>query len=308
MKLFIPTAVLVLMVLAGGASAQNDAKTDWHDAQVLSLPIPEFPDIAKDAGLSGKVTVLVAIDEHGNVTSAQEALGPDWVCPAVMRPDVVALRDAAKAASLNAKFSPAMQNGKAVASTLRVNYQFGKPSTNEDEPVTYTAAATLVSTPSPVKGDPVTPVTAGKAPEPNYVGTSGPPPNARNTNTGLPAKDTDKVSAWGDPVRPSAVPTTIIAGESRPKTISGGVLNGRAIKLPKPSYPAAARAVRASGAVSIQVLIDTDGTVFSAQAVSGHPLLQSASRNAACNSQFTQILLSGEPFRVSGIIVYNFVP
>ncbi len=33
------------------------------------------------------------------------------------------------------------------------------------------------------------------------------------------------------------------------KLISGGVVNGRADSLPKPEYPAAARAVKASGAV-----------------------------------------------------------
>ena len=37
-----------------------------------------------------------------------------------------------------------------------------------------------------------------------------------------------------------------------PKTVSGGVINGKAIDLPKPVYPAAARAVRASG---VEVLV-----------------------------------------------------
>ena len=45
------------------------------------------------------------------------------------------------------------------------------------------------------------------------------------------------------------------------KPVSGGVLNGKATSLPKPPYPAAARAVRASGAVSVQVLIDESGRV-----------------------------------------------
>src|SRR5678816_1571975 len=55
--------------------------------------------------------------------------------------------------------------------------------------------------------------------------------------------------------------------------ISGGVLNGKAISLPKPAYPPIARAAHASGTVVVQVTIDENGNVISARAVSGHPLL-----------------------------------
>lgn len=51
-----------------------------------------------------------------------------------------------------------------------------------------------------------------------------------------------------------------------PKKCSGGVLNGKALSLPKPSYPAAARVVNASGAVNVQVTIDEYGNVVSATA------------------------------------------
>ena len=93
-----------------------------------------------------------------------------------------------------------------------------------------------------------------------------------------------------------------------PKTLSGGILNGKATDLPLPEYPAAARAVQASGAVSIQVLIDEEGNVISASAVSGHPLLRAAAESAARGAKFSRTLLSGQPVKVSGVIVYNFVP
>ncbi len=93
-----------------------------------------------------------------------------------------------------------------------------------------------------------------------------------------------------------------------PKVISGGVLNSKANPLVKPEYPAAARAVRASGAVNVQVTIDEQGNVISAEAVSGHPLLRTASVEAAKMSKFPPTLLSGTPVKVTGIIVYNFVP
>jgi protein TonB len=93
-----------------------------------------------------------------------------------------------------------------------------------------------------------------------------------------------------------------------PKQISGGVLNGKATSLPKPPYPPAARAVRAAGAVSVQVLIDESGSVVSATAVSGHPLLRAAAVQAARSARFSPTQLSGQPVKVSGVITYNFVP
>lgn len=93
-----------------------------------------------------------------------------------------------------------------------------------------------------------------------------------------------------------------------PKIISGGVVNGKAVNLVKPPYPAAARAVRAAGAVNVQVTIDEGGSVISASAVSGHPLLRAAAVQAARSSRFSPTLLSGQAVKVSGVIVYNFVP
>lgn len=91
-------------------------------------------------------------------------------------------------------------------------------------------------------------------------------------------------------------------------TISGGVMNGKAVSLPKPEYPAAARAVRAAGAVNVQVTIDEEGNVINAAAVSGHPLLRQVAEQSARQAKFSPIILSGQPVKVVGIIVYNFVP
>ena len=105
------------------------------------------------------------------------------------------------------------------------------------------------------------------------------------------------------PPPPPAPPKPVV-----PKKISGGVLNGKATSLPKPPYPAAARAVRAAGAVNVQVTISESGSVVSASAVSGHPLLRQAAEQAARSARFAPTLLSGQPVSVTGVIVYNFVP
>lgn len=109
-------------------------------------------------------------------------------------------------------------------------------------------------------------------------------------------------TAFGQ-VTPPAPPTPAKV----PSQISGGVLNGKAVSLPKPAYPPAAKAVNAEGAVSVQVLIDENGQVISASAVSGHPLLRPAAVEAARAATFSPTLLSGVPVKVSGVIVYNFV-
>lgn len=91
-----------------------------------------------------------------------------------------------------------------------------------------------------------------------------------------------------------------------PDAISGGVVNGKATFLPKPEYPPAARAVRASGAVNVEVMIDTDGNVIEAKAVSGHPLLRQSAVSAARSAKFAPTMLAGKPVKVKGVLVFSF--
>lgn len=93
-----------------------------------------------------------------------------------------------------------------------------------------------------------------------------------------------------------------------PCTVSFGVINSRAINLVKPEYPTSAIVANVYGQVSVQVLIDENGSVISAKVNSGHPFLQSVVFNAALKSKFEPLNLSGEPVRVNGIINYNFIP
>lgn len=90
--------------------------------------------------------------------------------------------------------------------------------------------------------------------------------------------------------------------------ISGGVLNGKAISKPQPVYPAIAKAAKAGGTVVVQVLIDEDGKVTEAHAISGHSLLRKAAEEAARNARFSPTQLSGQPVKVTGVITYNFDP
>jgi len=126
-------------------------------------------------------------------------------------------------------------------------------------------------------------------------------PVAPGAGTGNIISAPAKVDVGEAPPPPPPKPTP-------PKApISGGVLNGKAVRLVQPPYPAIARSAHASGQVRVQIVIDENGNVISATPVSGHPLLQGAATAAARASKFTPTKLSGMPVKVSGVIIYNFV-
>jgi protein TonB len=113
------------------------------------------------------------------------------------------------------------------------------------------------------------------------------------------------VSGGDEPPPPPTKPEP--KPEPKKTIVSGGVLNGKAISKPPPAYPPIAKAARAAGTVTVQIVVDESGRVISASAVSGHPLLQQAAVAAARQARFSPTLLSGQPVKVSGVITYNFV-
>jgi hypothetical protein len=111
-----------------------------------------------------------------------------------------------------------------------------------------------------------------------------------------------------EPATPANAPTTPNtrqpAGEAGKKgPINGGMLNGKAIYLPVPEAPAG----DANGVVIVAILVDEQGSVVDARAVSGPQHLQPAAVAAARLARFSPTLLMGEPVRVSGTLSYNFV-
>lgn len=83
---------------------------------VEAVPIqrvrPNFPALARNLGLAGTVSVLVAIDVQGNVVSAKAMDGPS------------VLRSAAEDAARKWKFQPAMENGQPIESTQTIRFAF----------------------------------------------------------------------------------------------------------------------------------------------------------------------------------------
>lgn len=159
----------------------------------------------------------------------------------------------------------------------------------------------------PVSGFTISPIDTAGIPSGD-----GRPERSGNSQSGeglLSDKQPPQVEIKNEIPKPPPIIKPTPKPEPSPKKtiVSEGVINGKASYLAQPSYPAAARAVHANGQVKVQVMIDEEGKVISANVISGHPLLQSAALSAAKSSKFTPTFLSKEKVKVSGFIIYNFL-
>src|SRR5215203_2537110 len=65
-----------------------------------------------------------------------------------------------------------------------------------------------------------------------------------------------------------------------------GTIRRKAVFLPKPPFPREALEAGADGTVKVEVVIDGEGSVVSAKAVSGNPLLYAVSEETARKTNF----------------------
>lgn len=297
MKSIFP-ALCLLIALAFCQSAfgqvvefEDENRTEEESASIADYTAALATISGLQTSVAGRISVSVDIDEAGNVVRVNSVIGPGNVCPSTTRTSILELRMAAESAARTIRFNPATANGLPAPSSGEIYFLFASREEKESDSNEYAGNYMVVTgkTAGGTKETIAQDQQAGKYPKPDYVG--------RINTVGSGA------SVQADPGYEAAATRSNFP--SRP--ISGGVLNGKAVSLPKPPYPAAARAVRASGAVTIQILVDEDGTIFSAQAVSGHPLLRQASRIAACEAKFAPTLLEGKPVKVQGVITYNYV-
>jgi periplasmic protein TonB len=98
---------------------------------------------------------------------------------------------------------------------------------------------------------------------------------------------------------------------SKPQTITrirrgGRVEEANLIYGPKPGYPQLAKMARIQGAVRLEALIATDGTIKGLRVISGHPLLVRAALEAVQQWRYRPTLLNGQPVEVETEIDVNF--
>jgi len=122
---------------------------------------------------------------------------------------------------------------------------------------------------------------------------------------------------YTDFVKGRATVTVTDVGENSPgvidssdpsKPIDGGVLNSKALELPKPRYPEAARSSNVVGRVTVKILIDEKGNIVSAEAIDGPEILRASAVEAARKARFTLTLIGTRPVKVSGVLTYDFAP
>jgi TonB family protein len=82
--------------------------------KLLSVPKPDYPDVAKRNGIFGRVSVQVEIDEQGKVTAAKALNGP------------VEVHATSEAAAMKARFSPTKLSGMSVKVNGVITFNFDR--------------------------------------------------------------------------------------------------------------------------------------------------------------------------------------
>ena len=150
------------------------------------------------------------------------------------------------------------------------------------------------------KASPIPPVT-GKY---RIGDTNVDPPATATNDSGSCATCTSVPATVAIPDKPPEPP---VVKPPTTQRVTSSVLIAKVVSLPQPPYPMIAKQAGIHGAVNVQILVDEQGKVISAQVVSGSPMLTTAAKEAAMRARFTPTVLNGQPVKIQGVIIYNFV-
>lgn len=153
-------------------------------------------------------------------------------------------------------------------------------------PVAATPDDTLVAQTPPAQTPPTT------TPPPIYVRSAPPTP-----------KESPK-SETVEPAPNPAVKKETSAAASGP--IDVGSLLAYATSRAQPIYPAAARNIRTTGVVKVDVTVNEEGEVTEIQKASGPAMLQSAAKDAVRKWKFKPFLRDGQRVKATGFVSFNF--
>lgn len=88
--------------------------------------------------------------------------------------------------------------------------------------------------------------------------------------------------------------------------IDVGSLVAFATRQPPPIYPPAARSMRTSGIVKVEVTVNETGDVSEVQKTSGPSMLQNAAKEAIRKWKFKPFVRDGQPVKATGFVSFNF--
>ena len=85
-----------------------------------------------------------------------------------------------------------------------------------------------------------------------------------------------------------------------------GNIKRKAIYLPKPVFSREALEAGADGTVKVEVVLDAEGNVVAAKAISGHPLLYPSAEETARKTKFRRADTTDPNATETGVLTYNF--
>ena len=133
------------------------------------------------------------------------------------------------------------------------------------------------------------------------------PPRPRVTDNKSSDSDKPKMQV---PVQQVPVqqpdPNTSNASSNPGGAMDVGSLIVYATKQQAPVYPAAAKSMRTTGIVKVEVTVDETGEVAEVQKTSGPTLLQAAAKDAIRKWKFKPFTRDGQPVKATGFVNFNF--
>ena len=112
-------------------------------------------------------------------------------------------------------------------------------------------------------------------------------------------------------VTPTASVTPVVPASSAPLTpgqsLEVGPLMARAAQKRNPTYPPMAKNARITGLVKVYLEVDEKGGIVKVRKVEGPSMLQRAAEDAARGWKFNETVIDGQPVRVTGFLVFNFI-
>jgi protein TonB len=158
-------------------------------------------------------------------------------------------------------------------------------------------------TPPPPTTTAPAPKAAAPAATPNAGSKKAAQPSGGQRTNAAPAN-----AKAADAQPPAQQPATgAPAGSGNNSPVAVGSLVGKAKSRVPPSYPPIARSARVSGNVTVFLVVNEKGVVESVMRAEGPQQLQQAAIEAARRWKFNPTVLDGQPVRVTGYLVFNFM-
>lgn len=158
---------------------------------------------------------------------------------------------------------------------------------------------------------PRSPAVASTKPNSRIEPASSKRPNAdlstpKPTNVDLAAPKTSNNEPNERPASPPLADKPVTAAPSSRIRVNAISQNEKIVSRVSPVYPPLATQGNISGEVELRVVINKDGTVQNATAISGHPLLAQSATDAVMQWRYSPTLVNNQPVEVETTVLLKF--